>query len=135
MGQFFYLCLFEFLCLLEVGDGSFDLNLPLFVDHVRLVTLSLLQLLTQGFLAVLQRQVNRNGRQVVEEDVGLLVRDCVVQLRVNDSPERSFLADSGPVFAVQERYVQDLLGLVAPVVAHLLVLEVGVLQVAVFFEL
>ena len=61
--------------------------------------------------------------------------DKVFQLGIDDSPESSFLTGSHLVLAVQEGDVEHETRVVATMVGHLLVLEVGVLDVAMLSEL
>jgi len=63
------------------------------------------------------------------------MRNEIVQLGIDDAPERALLGDSRSVLAVQERDVQHFFSLVASSFADAFVLKERVLNVAVFFEL
>lgn len=71
----------------------------------------------------------------LEELISLLMGNRWIQLGVNDTPEGSLLLRPCHVHAVQEGDVENYLGIVSTMVAHFLVLEVRVLNIATLLEL
>ena len=84
---------------------------------------------------MLQRQLDRDHGQVIEEFFCLLVCDIVFELRVNNAPKCSLLRDPCTVLRVQERDVKHFLRIITTVIADVLVLEVGMLHVTMLLEL
>ena len=81
-----------------------------------------------------ERQLDGDQGQILEELLCLHMGQSLVELRIDNTPEVALLRYARLVLAVQERDVEHLLRVVAPVLAHLLVLEVRVLNVAVLLE-
>ena len=120
---------------LQVSNHSLQLLLLLLWELIVLFLLLLFHAVFVDILAVGKRQLNGNAGQILEELLGFLVRQIVVQLGIDHTPEGTLLRDTCLVLAVQEGDVEHLLRDVSSVIAHLFVLEVGVLHVPALLEL
>ena len=83
----------------------------------------------------MKRKVNRDHCQVLKEFGSLLMRDALIQLRIDDAPKSTLLCRPLRMLTVQECYVEHLLGVVASMITHIVTLEVVMQDVAIFFQL
>ena len=135
MGQLLHSLLLICLALGEVFDGVGILLLLIRVPKIAIFRLLLHEMLLLYRSAMLEGKIDSDEGKIVEKCVSLLVSDKLLQLWVDNSPEASLLSGPFGVHAVQESDVEDLSGLVPAVIEQLLVLEEGMLDVAVLFEL
>ena len=63
------------------------------------------------------------------------MRNVVIQLRVDDTPQGTFLRNPCAMLRVEEGDVEDFLCVVAPMITDLLMLEVRVLHITMLLEL
>ena len=83
----------------------------------------------------MKRKVDRDHCQVLKEFGSLLMRDALIQLRIDDAPESTLLSRPLWMLTVQESNVEHLFRIVASMITHIVTLEVMMQDVAIFFQL
>jgi len=84
---------------------------------------------------VLKWKFDSDQGKVVEKCIGFLMSDEIVQGWIYDAPQRSLLNCTLFVLAMQEGNVEHFLRLISSMIKQFLVLEEGMLDITMLFEL